>query len=83
MAPASALTSAVMLFFGVITFIIIMLLPAIMELKKPRDAGPKILEDYEQNGINLLRDMETSVKIDWTIIRQVAEIIAILPSLEP
>ncbi|MEM2988184.1 MAG: hypothetical protein QXK26_04005 [Candidatus Bathyarchaeia archaeon] len=83
MAPAWDLMSAVILFFGVIAFIIVMLLPAIMELKKPRDAGPKILEGDEQNGINLLHDMETSVKIDWAIIRQVAEIIAILPSLEP
>lgn len=82
MVPASALTSAVMLFFGVITFIIIMLLPAIMELKKPKDAGPKTLERDRQNGINLLVNMESDAKFDWATIRRVAEIIAILPSLE-
>jgi len=83
MVPASALTSTVMLFFGVITFIIIMLLPALMELKKPKDAGPKMLESDVDSGINLLVDMETSVKFDLALVRRVAEIIAILPSLEP
>ncbi|MEM3770003.1 MAG: hypothetical protein QXG76_02300 [Candidatus Bathyarchaeia archaeon] len=83
MVPASALTSVIMLFFGVMAFIIIMLLPAIMELKKPKDAGPKILESGEQHGINLLVNMESDVKFDWTTIRRVAEIIAILPNLEP
>ncbi|MEM3616445.1 MAG: hypothetical protein QXJ31_00835 [Candidatus Bathyarchaeia archaeon] len=83
MIPASALTSAVMLFFGVITFIIIMLLPALIELKKPKDAGPKILESDGQHGINLLVNIESDVKFDWATIRRVAEIIAILPSLEP
>ncbi|MEM2338521.1 MAG: hypothetical protein QXM37_03105 [Candidatus Bathyarchaeia archaeon] len=83
MIPASALTSAVMLFFGVITFIIIMLLPALMELKKPKDAGPKVLENDERHGINLLINMESEAKFDWATIRRVAEIIAFLPSLEP
>jgi hypothetical protein len=83
MVPASALTSAIMLFFGVITFIIIMLLPAIIEIKKPRDAGPKILEDNAQNEISLLVNIESDIKFDWTIIKRVAEIIAILPNLEP
>ncbi|MEM3823299.1 MAG: hypothetical protein QXH87_00010 [Candidatus Bathyarchaeia archaeon] len=83
MVPASALTSAVMLFFGVITFIIIMLLPALMELKNPKDAGPKTLESNEQHGINLLVNIESDVKFDWATIKRVAEIIAILPSLEP
>jgi hypothetical protein len=83
MVPASAFTSAVMLFFGVITFIIIMLLPALVELKKPRDAGPKILENEEQHRIDLLVDMEIEAKFDWVTVRRVAEIIAFLPSLEP
>jgi len=83
MIPASALTSAIMLFFGVITFIIIMLLPAIIELKKPRDAGPKMLENNAQYEISLLANIESDIKFDWTIIKRVAEIIAILPNLEP
>jgi len=83
MIPASALTSAIMLFFGVITFIIIMLLPAIIELKKPRDAGPKMLENNEQHEISLLANIESDIKFDWAIVKRVAEIIAILPNLEP
>jgi hypothetical protein len=83
MIPASALTSAIMLFFGVITFIIIMLLPAIIELKKPRGAGPKMLENNAQYEISLLVNIESDIKFDWTIIKRVAEIIAILPNLEP
>jgi hypothetical protein len=83
MIPASALTSAIMLFFGVITFIIIMLLPAIIELKKPRGAGPKMLENNAQYEISLLVNIESDIKFDWMIIKRVAEIIAILPNLEP
>lgn len=85
MDSASATTSAIMLFFGVVTFIIIMLLPALIELKKPRDAGPqKILENYERHGIDLLLiNMESEIKFDWATVRRVAEIIAFLPSLEP
>ncbi|MEM3565651.1 MAG: hypothetical protein QXK18_02095 [Candidatus Bathyarchaeia archaeon] len=82
MVQNSALTSAVILFFGVITFIIIMLLPAIMELKKPKDAGPRKLEN-EEHVIGLLVNIESDVKFDWAIVRRVAEIIAILPGLEP
>lgn len=82
MVLASALTSALMLFFGVITLIIIMLLPAIMELKKPKDAGPKMLEGNEQHEIELLVNIENDVKFDWATIIRVAEIIAFLPSLE-
>jgi predicted ATPase len=80
---ASAVISAIMLIFGVITFIIVMLLPAFIELKKPKDAGPKILENGEQHEINVLVDMESEIKFDWVIVRKVAEIIAFLPSLEP
>lgn len=79
---ASALTSAIILLFGVIAFIIIMLLPAFLELMKPKDAGPKILEN-NKNRINLLVDMEINVKFDLVIAKKVAEIIANLPSLEP
>jgi hypothetical protein len=82
MIPASALTSTLMLLFGVITFILIMLLPAIIEMKKPKDAGPKILENDAHHGTNLLADIESYAKFDWTIVKRVAEIIATLPNLE-
>jgi hypothetical protein len=82
MIPASALTSTLMLLFGVITFILIMLLPAIIEMKKPKDAGPKILENDAQHGTNLLANIESDAKFDWAIVKRVAETIATLPNLE-
>lgn len=81
MVPPSATTSAVMLFSGVITFVI-MLLPTLIMLKKPKDANPRILEN-EQHRIVSLVNIENDVKFDRGIVRRVAEIIAILPNLEP
>ena len=79
------LISLLILFFGVFIFIVIMLLPTIIELKKPKDAGPRILENYNaQFTINLVMNMENdNIVFDPAIVKKVAEIIAILPSLEP
>jgi hypothetical protein len=42
-----------------------------------------MLENNEQHEISLLANIESDIKFDWTIIKRVAEIIAILPNLEP
>lgn len=83
MVPPSTLASAVMLFSGVITFTI-MLLPTLIMLKKPKDANPRILENEQHRIVPLVNiELEIDVKFDRGIVRRVAEIIAILPNLEP
>jgi hypothetical protein len=80
-----------MLFFGVLAFIIFMLLPAMIELKKPKDPGPRIIIDHKvlhdiDFGVKSLeneRDLEGELKFDRLISKEVSAILAVLPSLEP
>jgi hypothetical protein len=72
----------VMMIFGASTFILIMFLPALLELKKPKDAGPRrIMEEvvvYQHS--ERIDSME--VEFDRNIVRKVSEIISVLPNLE-
>ncbi|MBS7616744.1 hypothetical protein KEJ45_06055 [Candidatus Bathyarchaeota archaeon] len=88
MIPIPPLTSILTLFFGVLLFIIIMFMPAIIELKKPKDPGPKNIEDSEstdpfQGRLNSLDDVESEFRVDGATIKRVAEILSVLHSLEP
>jgi hypothetical protein len=81
------ITWFVMMVFGAIIFILIMFVPALLELKKPKDAGPRKImdEDCESElGKQLvsLGRMEEEVKPDQVIIRKLADIIGVLPNLE-
>jgi hypothetical protein len=90
MIPTSALISIIPLFIAVLTFIIVMLLPALIELKKPKDAGPRImLEDalYLQilnasPDIPLLDVDDDKVELNQKIIERMAKVLAVLPMLE-
>ena len=60
-----------------------MLLPAFLELKKPRDAGPRIIMD----NIIVIPQLQTIVEeekfvLDHALFRKIAEILAVLPNLE-
>ncbi len=89
MVPTSALTSIIPLFLAVLTFIMVMLLPAIIELKKPKDAGPRImLEDMiSLQSLSVspdipLLDFDDEVELNQKIIEKMAKVLAILPKLE-
>jgi len=80
-------TNFTMLIFGVSAFLFIMLLPALLELKKPKDAGPRrILEDSTLNqlGIKLvsIERTEEKMELDLTIAKRIAEVMAVLPNIE-
>lgn len=89
MVPNPTLDSIITLFFGVLIFIIFMLLPAIIELKNPKDPGPRIIKDSAvvddlNMKVHLIEDnMEKELKFDELIVKKVSEILAVLPSLEP
>ncbi|MBX5321012.1 MAG: hypothetical protein QHH12_03565 [Candidatus Bathyarchaeota archaeon] len=89
MVPTPTPDSVIMLFFGVLTFIILMLLPAIIELKKPKDPGPRIIKDLIvlcdlDMEINSIIDKDgEEPKLDKLILKEVSAILAVLPSLEP
>jgi hypothetical protein len=90
MIPTSALTSIITLFLAVLTFIIVMLMPALFELKKPKDAGPRIiLEDTlylkilnASPNIPLLDADDEKVELNQEIIEKMAKVLAVLPRLE-
>ncbi|MDH7564696.1 MAG: hypothetical protein QHH24_07480 [Candidatus Bathyarchaeota archaeon] len=74
----------VVIAFG--AFFFIMLLPALLELKKPGDAGPRRIEDCsvlleEQLRIASLERTE-DMKFDQALVSKVSQIIAALPNLE-
>jgi len=73
---------------GVFAFIFIMLLPALLELKRPKDAGPKPINDVALSPhlgkIEIpLVDIEKGYEKENTLsIKPVIDIIAFLPNLE-
>jgi hypothetical protein len=83
------LTSIIaILILGTATLILIMLLPALLELKKPKDGGPRmIMDNISEVQIQIMRmipiaSIEDEQKFDSALIQPLAKIIAILPSLE-
>jgi hypothetical protein len=83
------LTSIIaILILGTTTLILIMLLPALLELKKPKDGGPRmIMGNISEVQIQIMRmipiaSIEDEQKFDSALILPLAKIIAVLPNLE-
>mgnify|MGYP005843157859 CR=1 FL=1 len=73
---------------GIPVLIVIMLLPAILELKKPKDEGPRqIMDDISKVQIQMMRmspvaNIEKEQKFDKAVIVPLAKVIGVLPNLE-
>jgi hypothetical protein len=83
------LTLIIIILIGVTpALILIMFLPALFELKKPRDAGPREIVDSIPEVKMLamqvipIANMEKEQKFDVSLIQTIAKIIGSLPSLE-
>jgi hypothetical protein len=80
------LTMFVALAFGVVIFILLMFLPALVELRKPRDAGPrKIMDDVIIGESHMkIASIEKSeeIEIDQALFKKMANVLSILPNLE-
>jgi hypothetical protein len=69
-------------------FILTLFLPAFIELKKPKDAGPRMINGgFPEVNIGIVHfipiaNMEAEQKFDNSLIQTMAKIIAVLPSLE-
>jgi hypothetical protein len=88
MIPNPTPTTFILLILGVSTFIFITLLPALLELKRPKDAGPRlimndvpVLQPQVREGI-LIVNVEEDHIFDQTLVKKIADIIAVLPNLE-
>jgi hypothetical protein len=77
-------TTFAMMILGLSTFILIMFLPALLELKNPKDAGPrKIMEEtITWRPETILASIEKEVKSDQILVKKILEIISVLPNLE-
>jgi hypothetical protein len=86
MLPNPTLTS-VMLGLGILIFILIMLLPALFELKIPNDAGPRMVTDYgfpTNLGIEeiLIANLEEKQGFEQILVKNIVDAINVLPNLE-
>jgi len=87
MIPNLTLMVAILI-LGIPILILIMLLPALLELKKPKDGGPRmIMENVSEVQIQIVRmiliaNIENEQRFDSALIRPLAKIIAVLPNLE-
>jgi hypothetical protein len=76
-----------MITLGVSTFVLIILLPAILERKKPKDAGPRMVKDYTFTANLVTKEapivnLEEKQEFDQTLIKKTVDAINTLPSLE-
>lgn len=66
-----------------------MFLPALLELKKPKDAGPRmilndvaVLQQLQIVQKIPIANMEEDLRFDQTVVKKIANVIAMLPNLE-
>jgi len=76
------------LILGIPILILIMLLPPLLELKKPKDGGPRmIMDNISEVQIQIMRmipiaSIEDEQKFDSALIQLLVKIIEVLPSLD-
>lgn len=79
---------AIALFLGILVPIFLLFLPAILELKKPSDCGPRMIEEdlpvllFRSARIVRIVNIEKEEELDGSIFRSMARIIEALPNLE-
>jgi len=70
------------------TFLVCMLLPMVLELRKPRDAGPRQIMDDAYGLLAVqgwqasLRDIEGFEKFETMSVGSMGKLFAVLPSME-
>jgi len=81
-------TTLIILSFGVSIFIFIIFLPALLELKRPKDAGPRVIMDdapilqLRRRETILIVDIEERYGFNRMLAKKIADVIAVLPNLE-
>lgn len=66
------------------SLILIMFLPALIELKKPKDEGPRVIPNMNMSMTYFIpiANIEEEQKFDSSLIQTIAKIIMVLPSVE-
>ncbi len=83
------LTSAILLaVIGAPTLILVMFLPALLELRRPRDRGPRIImNDFHgllvgASSVRAVVNIEEEQRFDQLLLQRLMKVIEILPCLE-
>lgn len=88
MIPTPTLTTFIMLILEVSILISIMFLPALFELKKRKDAGPRLIMNdasvmqTKMRETVLIINLEEEHRLDQVLVKKMADIMAVLPNLE-
>lgn len=76
----------ILITFGILISICVMLLPSIIELKKPKDAGPRMIMEYPVFTLPTIANISAlsveEERFDPALIEKIADVISILPDLE-
>ena len=75
------------LVLGTPLLILIVFLPALIELRKPKDCGPRMIlgkmpEFYVQPRVVAIANIEEEIKFECSLLPRLLKVIEVLPSLE-
>jgi hypothetical protein len=69
-----------------VIFVALLFLPAIIELKKPKDAGPRLICDFSQILLSYLKisllNIEEDLKFDSQFTSKIGVFLRFIPNLE-
>ncbi len=78
----------ILLVLGLPVFLLIMLLPTVLELKKPKDAGPRLIM-ADISGVTTfvwhaphLVNIEVEEKSDFRMLPAIGKLLMVLPNLD-
>ena len=80
--------TAIIIIIATPTLILITFLPALIELKKPKDGGPRrITSEFSTVNLHMVHalpivNLEDEQKFDSSLVQTMAKVISFLPSLE-
>lgn len=80
-------TTFALLILGALAFVFLMLLPALLELKRPKDAGPRIIAGCSQAvGARIeevpIASIEKEERCDQVLFEKIDVILSVFPNLE-
>ena len=82
------ISAIILIVLGTPALIIVVFLPALLELRRPRDRGPRIImEDVHVGIVGLLSvatifNIEEEHRFDRSLLPRLLKVIEVLPSLE-
>ena len=81
------LTAIILMIATTPVLILLMFLPAFIEMKQPKDKGPRVIPMGNSGMLFVTRtlpiaNMEDEQKFDNSLIQKMAKIVDVLPSLE-